>query len=198
MVGSQVANKLKLGSFHDSGRSMDDTCHLTVIIDSSPQQWYKSAAPPTSAATDPLSFETFMPQLLAFLNAHLALKHENTLSVIGAYPGKRFASSFRVVLVAALILSSVVLFSSEDSYESVIQPDPNTYQPFKAMNTLIMERQHETLTNLANTKGMLSISGKRLSLSPSSRTHSTSSLFDEGVMLYVLEVATCFLSLNHC
>lgn len=94
MVGSQVANKLKLGSFHDSGRSMDDTCHLTVIIDSSPQQWYKSAAPPTSAATDPLSFETFMPQLLAFLNAHLALKHENTLSVIGAYPGKRFASNF--------------------------------------------------------------------------------------------------------
>lgn len=66
------------------------------------------------------------------------------------------------------------------------------------MNTLIMERQHETLTNLANTKGMLSINGKRLSLSPSSRTHSTSSLFDEGVMLYVLEVASCFLSLIHC
>ena len=68
---------------------------------------------------------------------------------------------FRVVLVAALILSSVVLFSSEDSHES-IQPDPNTYQPFKAMNTLIMERQHETLTNLANTKGMLSINRKGL------------------------------------
>jgi len=64
-----------------------------------------------------------------------------------------------VVLVAALILSSVVLFSSEDSHES-IQPDPNTYQPFKAMNTLIMERQHETLTNLANTKGMFSINRK--------------------------------------
>ena len=94
VVGSQVANKLKLGSFHDLGWSMDDTCHLTVIIDSSPQQWYKSAAPPTSAGTDPLSFEAFMPPLLAFLNAHLALKHENTLSVIGAYPGKRFAGNF--------------------------------------------------------------------------------------------------------
>jgi len=132
---------------------MDDTCHLTVIIDSSPQQWYKSAAPPTSAATDPLSFEVFMPQLLAFLNAHLALKHENTLSVIGAYPGKRFAGNFAWSLRSALILSSVVLFSSEDSHES-IQPDPNTYQPFKAMNTLIMERQHDTLTSLADTKGM--------------------------------------------
>jgi hypothetical protein len=58
-----------------------------------------------------------------------------------------------VVIIAALILSSVILFSSEDSHES-IQPDPNTYQPFKAMNTLIMERQHETLTNLVNTRGM--------------------------------------------
>ena len=103
-----------------------------------------------------------------------------------------------MVLVVALILSSVVLFSSEDSYESIIQPDPNTYQPFKAMNTLIMERQHDTLTSLANTKGMLSINGKRLPLNLSSRTHSTSSLFDEGVMLYVLEVAGCFQSLSHC
>jgi len=60
---------------------------------------------------------------------------------------------------SALILSSVILFSSEDSHES-IQPDPNTYQPFKAMNTLIMERQHETLTSLADTKGMLLINGK--------------------------------------
>jgi len=97
-----------------------------------------------------------MPPLLAFLNAHLALKHENTLSIIGAYPGQRFASNFAQSRRSALMLSSVILFSSEDTHES-IQPDPNTYQPFKAMNALIMERQHETLTSLTDAKGMFSL-----------------------------------------
>jgi transcription initiation factor TFIIH subunit 3 len=29
------------------------------------------------------------PQLLAFLNSHIALQHENTLAVFAALPGKR-------------------------------------------------------------------------------------------------------------
>ena len=61
--------------------------HLSVILDLSPTQWYLSSLPKD---TYPLSFKTFLTQALAFLNSHLALKHENTLAVYGALPGKRY------------------------------------------------------------------------------------------------------------
>lgn len=65
---------------------MEKASHLSVILDLSPVQWHLSAQ-----ATNPypLSVETFLSHLLAFLNAHVASKHENTLAVFGALPGKR-------------------------------------------------------------------------------------------------------------
>jgi transcription initiation factor TFIIH subunit 3 len=68
----------------------DDTkgSHLSVVIDLSPTHWELSArAPPEN--TYPLTLATFLSQLLAFLNAHIACRHENTLAVFGAFPGKR-------------------------------------------------------------------------------------------------------------
>jgi transcription initiation factor TFIIH subunit 3 len=62
--------------------------HLSVVIDLSPSQWHLSADP---LNTYPLPLNTFLSQLLAFLNAHIASKHENTLAVFGAFPGKRSA-----------------------------------------------------------------------------------------------------------
>jgi transcription initiation factor TFIIH subunit 3 len=54
--------------------------HLSVIIDLSPSQWHLSSLP----------LDLFISQLLTFLNAHIALKHENTLAVFAALPGKRY------------------------------------------------------------------------------------------------------------
>jgi transcription initiation factor TFIIH subunit 3 len=71
---------------------MDKGSHLSVIIDLSPTQWHLSAHPERTN-TYPLPLNTFLSQLLAFLNAHVASKHENTLAVFGALPGKRFAFS---------------------------------------------------------------------------------------------------------
>jgi transcription initiation factor TFIIH subunit 3 len=59
--------------------------HLSVLIDLSPTQWHLSA----DAAPHPLPLATFLSQLLAFLNAHVASQHENTLAVFGAFPAKR-------------------------------------------------------------------------------------------------------------
>ncbi|KAG5648597.1 hypothetical protein DXG03_003208 [Asterophora parasitica] len=72
---------------------MDDSkgCHLSVVIDLSPTQWHMSAEA-SPANTYPLPLNTFLAQLLAFLNAHIASKHENTLAVFGAFPGKRSAA----------------------------------------------------------------------------------------------------------
>ncbi|OBZ68113.1 hypothetical protein A0H81_11732 [Grifola frondosa] len=63
---------------------MDKASHLSVIVDLSPTQWHLC-----SQATNahPLSLQTFLSQLLAFLNAHIACKDENTLAVFGALPG---------------------------------------------------------------------------------------------------------------
>lgn len=74
---------------------MDDAkgSHLSVILDLSPSQWHLSAEPP-SANTLSLSLSSFLSQLLAFLNAHIASKHENSLAVFGALPGKRFKRHF--------------------------------------------------------------------------------------------------------
>ena len=60
---------------------------MSVILDLSPSQWYLSALPENP---HPLSFRSFLSQALAFLNSFLAFKHENTLAVYGALPGKRY------------------------------------------------------------------------------------------------------------
>lgn len=68
---------------------MDKASHLSVVLDLSPKQWYL-AAQPTNA--NPITLSTFLSHLLAFLNAHIACKDENSLAVFGALPGKRCVS----------------------------------------------------------------------------------------------------------
>ncbi|KIJ67969.1 hypothetical protein HYDPIDRAFT_25422 [Hydnomerulius pinastri MD-312] len=99
---------------------MEKASHLSVIVDLSPSQWHLSA----QAETHPLSIESFLSQLLAFLNAHIASKHENTLAVFGALPGK-----------------SVMLYSSTETLvDEVPSLDANSYPPFKMVDTMVLQR----------------------------------------------------------
>jgi len=84
-------------------------------------QWHLSGQ---TTNAHPLSLSSFLSQLLAFLNAHIACKDENTLAVFGAFPGK-----------------SVMLYSSTDAIsESSIGPaDANTYRPFKVVNSTVID-----------------------------------------------------------
>ncbi|KAF8556130.1 transcription factor Tfb4 [Imleria badia] len=102
---------------------MEKASHLSVIVDLSPAQWHLSAQ-----ATNPypLSIETFLSHLLAFLNAHIASKHENTLAVFGAFPGK-----------------SVMLYSSTETstlVDDAVPLDANSYPPFKTVDTSVLQR----------------------------------------------------------
>ncbi|KAJ7594286.1 TFIIH subunit Tfb4/p34 [Mycena floridula] len=97
---------------------MDSASHLSVVIDISPTQWHLSAEPENPF---PLSLESFFSQLFAFLNAHIASKHENTLAVFGAFPGK-----------------SLMLYSSTDAPVDSFSPDANSYRPFKLVNSTIV------------------------------------------------------------
>ncbi|KAI0297107.1 transcription factor Tfb4 [Russula brevipes] len=107
---------------------MDGPSHLSLIIDLSPSQWHLSAQ---SSNSHPLSFQTFLSHVLTFLNSHIAAKHENTLAVFGALPGK-----------------SSMLYSSLDAgpANSGDPPaDPNSYRPFKVVSSVVTQNIQKEL-----------------------------------------------------
>ena len=70
---------------------MDRSSHLSVILDLCPTQWLLSAQRSTfNPQTHTRSRST---HLLVFLNSNIACKHENSLAIFGALPGKRSAPS---------------------------------------------------------------------------------------------------------
>ncbi|KAF8518722.1 transcription factor Tfb4 [Gautieria morchelliformis] len=98
---------------------MDDSpSHLSLVIDLSPTQWHACSLSP-----NPLSLSTFLSHLLAFLNTHVASKHENTLAVFAALPGK----------------SAMLYSSTETPREDLTEAaDSNTYQPFRSVDAGVM------------------------------------------------------------
>lgn len=120
---------------------MDRSSHLSVILDLSPTQWLLSAQPSNS---HPLSFDTFLSHILVFLNSHIAYKHENSLAVFGALPGKRFALSLPSTSIPNLNPSSLLFYSSEEagdpSTAEVVQPDSNSYRFFKTVDQSLVDR----------------------------------------------------------
>ena len=119
---------------------MDRSSHLSVILDLCPTQWLLSAKPSNS---HPLSFDSFLSHLLVFLNSHIACKHENSLAVFGALPGRRSALCSLPVSILNLKPPSVLFYSSEEAGDSleaeVVQPDPNSYRFFKTVDQSLVQ-----------------------------------------------------------
>ena len=112
--------------------------HLSVIIDLSPSQWHLSSLP----------LNLFISQLLTFLNAYIALKHENTLAVFAALPGKRYPQSFSLRSLC-VHLSSVMLYASSDPQNQSQPIDSNVYQPFKLLDSTVVSRISHELDHLS-------------------------------------------------
>jgi transcription initiation factor TFIIH subunit 3 len=70
--------------------SSEDTppAHLILILDLSPSQWQSSAL---TAPNGGMDLSTFMSQVLVFINSHLACRQENSVAILGAFPGRRYA-----------------------------------------------------------------------------------------------------------
>ncbi|KAJ8077254.1 RNA polymerase II transcription factor B subunit 4 [Marasmius tenuissimus] len=100
---------------------MDRPSHLSVIVDLDPSRWTA------------LNLPQFISNLLAFLNAHIAAKHENTLAVFGAFPAK-----------------SVMLYSSLDPVTDVPPSDANSYPPFKLVDSTVATRITRELELIAD------------------------------------------------
>ncbi|KAJ4476988.1 transcription factor Tfb4-domain-containing protein [Lentinula edodes] len=94
-----------------------DGSHLSVVVDLCPSQWHLSSL----HQPYPLDLGSFVSQLLAFLNSHIASRHENSLAVFGAFPGK-----------------SVLLYSSANPPSETPSNDANSFPPFKMVDSIIM------------------------------------------------------------
>ena len=118
---------------------MDSSSHLSVIFDLSPTQWHLSALPDNA---QPLSFRNFLTQALAFLNSHLALKHENTLAVYGALPGKRYVERYTTHGLVLTCTSALLYSTSEQMADPADESlaDANTYLPFKFVDSTVTKR----------------------------------------------------------
>ncbi|EJD52362.1 transcription factor Tfb4 [Auricularia subglabra TFB-10046 SS5] len=109
---------------------MERPSHLALILDLSPTQWHLCG----TAAEHPLALRDFLTQTLAFVNAHLAARDENSLVVLGALPGK-----------------SVLLYASNEDFSGMANvADANSYQPFKAVDTTVMKRVIDELSSLGD------------------------------------------------
>lgn len=105
--------------------------HLSVVLDLSPYQWSQSAQ---STNPYPLSLDAFITQLFAFLNAHVAAKHENTLAVFGALPGR-----------------SILLYSSSDNTQPVAT-NANSFPILKLVDSTVVSRIISELESLDDTE----------------------------------------------
>ncbi|KAJ3853756.1 transcription factor Tfb4-domain-containing protein [Lentinula lateritia] len=94
-----------------------DGSHLSVVVDLCPSQWHLSSL----HQPYPLDLGSFVSQLLAFLNSHIASRHGNSLAVFGAFPGK-----------------SVLLYSSANPPSETPSNDANSFPPFKMVDSTIM------------------------------------------------------------
>ncbi|KIK09917.1 hypothetical protein K443DRAFT_127299 [Laccaria amethystina LaAM-08-1] len=104
---------------------LPDASHLSVVLDLSPTQWHLSGL---LSNKYPLSLNSFLSHVLAFLNAHLASQHENTLAVFGAFPAK-----------------SLMLYSSTLHNPELQSIDSNSYAPFKLVDSTIINRISDEL-----------------------------------------------------
>ncbi|CAG8520965.1 5446_t:CDS:2 [Diversispora eburnea] len=77
-----------MSSIKDSVTVNEDDANLFVlIIDTNPMNWTKVANKQTMGKC--LTLQQILRQLLAFINAHLALKHDNEVAVIASHIGVR-------------------------------------------------------------------------------------------------------------
>lgn len=127
----------------------DVPTHLTLILDLSPKQWHLSSL---ESNEFPLSLEAFLSQVLTFINAHLAGRHDNTVTVFGAFPGTRLVHYAYIIpseawFDAEFLLYSTMLCTSEDAQSSSIGRDANVYHPFRTVDAAVADRIRDHLAS---------------------------------------------------
>ncbi|CAO3571148.1 unnamed protein product [Mortierella alpina] len=101
----------------DTSTSEDDSNLLVIVIDTNPFEWEHPSAP--------LKLNQALQHILAFMNAHLAGRHDNKLAVIASHVG---VSKFLYPTLNELTPGSKVQ----------TKKDANVYQVFKVVNDAVI------------------------------------------------------------
>ncbi|KAL1919080.1 uncharacterized protein VTP21DRAFT_2461 [Calcarisporiella thermophila] len=123
-----------------SATSEEDSNLLVLVIDTNPFIWHKLAQPPTS-----LSIYDALHQLIIFLNAHLALKHDNLVAVIASHTGE---SKFLYPIPS--INGSTVpngIAASGGTAEGGNERGANVYQQFREVDDQVVKSVRELFEN---------------------------------------------------
>ncbi|KAN0065683.1 RNA polymerase II transcription factor B subunit 4 [Thecaphora frezii] len=111
---------------------------LVLIIDVNPLAWKSSrtssrANHPAADADDGANadFEVALKAIIIFLNAHIAMQHENGLAIYAAGTGKA-----QLLYTSAPFASRAATTLSE---AGAAKPDANTYQHFKHVDDKVVE-----------------------------------------------------------
>ncbi|EJU04108.1 transcription factor Tfb4 [Dacryopinax primogenitus] len=103
---------------------MSSPSHLSLILDLTPVPWDA-----LSHSTPPLRLKDFLAQALVFINAHLALRNENSVSVFGALPGR-----------------SMILYPPAGSTQ--VEADENTFHVFGQVDEGFMRSVEQEVEDL--------------------------------------------------
>ncbi|KAG9074901.1 RNA polymerase II transcription factor B subunit 4, partial [Ceratobasidium sp. 370] len=129
--------------------------HLILILDLSPSQWQASASATPNGGMD---LSTFMSQVLVFINCHLACRQENSIAVLGAFPGRGYVfeptQKEKVLINVAVMEPSLTLYpTSEGGAQPASGPGPeaesNTYHGFRSVDDVVMERIQAEMVTLS-------------------------------------------------
>ncbi|KAI9261032.1 TFIIH subunit Tfb4/p34 [Sporodiniella umbellata] len=118
----------------DISTSEDDSNSLVIILDTNPYAWTES-----SKAEIPLSLDDALNQILVYINAHLALKHNNSVAVIASHIGH-----------------SQFLYPPSDRQTSTValgsQRDANIYPYFQLVTEQVVNNLRQLLVNAEPTE----------------------------------------------
>ncbi|KAG9069032.1 RNA polymerase II transcription factor B subunit 4 [Linnemannia hyalina] len=101
--------------------STNDSNLLVMVIDTNPFEWEHPSAP--------LKLNEALQHILAFMNAHLAGRHDNKLAVIASHVGVRYNGKFLYPTPNEPIPGGKV----------PTKKDANAYQSFKVVNEAVLE-----------------------------------------------------------
>ncbi|KAB5596020.1 General transcription factor IIH subunit 3 [Ceratobasidium theobromae] len=110
--------------------------HLILIIDLSPVQWQLSASATANGGQN-MDLTTFVPQVLVFMNSHLACRQENSAAILGAFPGR------------SLTLYPTPPDSAQSNVAVAPEAESNTYHAFRSVDDIMMDRIQAELAALS-------------------------------------------------
>ncbi|PWN47393.1 transcription factor Tfb4 [Violaceomyces palustris] len=124
---SHLATKASSGQ-----ASKNSTDFLVLIIDVNPLSWASNFSLSSQASIASRELESVLDAILIFLNAHIAMQHENGLAVYAASLGLA-----KLLFTTAPFASKGDLGGSSEAIKS--KPDANTYQHFRHVDNAVLQ-----------------------------------------------------------